>query len=129
MAPARITLLMIVSLMLNLVFSGLQGSPLHTSLMEHASVSDHSAHTSLMAHASVSEHSAHSANTHPDSSDQASADDCRLKCILAMCVSGSALPSAGATFCPRRSPVLLPLEPVFLSQSLPDNPFRPPIAA
>ena len=140
MLQTRTATLMIVSLMLSLILSGVQSSVLHPALMEHGSAAmDHSSAMATHHEPAVDHHashgSGHSESHHSDSSlalshtDHQDSDDCRLKCILAMCVAGSAVLSATEFHYPQEATVLSASFSVSLTQSQPENPFRPPIFA
>jgi len=113
---------------------------LHPALMDHGSASMN--HSPAMAthnepavdhHASLDlDYSGSNLSDSPLSSahtDHQDSGDCRLKCILAMCVSGSAVLSATEFHYPQEATILLASVSVSLTQSQPENPFRPPIFA
>ncbi len=140
MVQTRTATLMIVSLMLSLILSGVQSSVLHPALMDHGSASmNHSSAMATHNEAAVDHHASHgmdhsgvNLSDSPLSSahtDHQNSDDCRLKCILAMCVSGSAVLSAVEFHYPQEATVLSASVSVSLTQSQPENPFRPPISA
>lgn len=140
MLQTRTITLMIVSLMLSLILSGVQSSVLHPALMDHGSASmNHSPAMATHNEPAVDHHASHGTDyseSHPSDSplafshtDHQDSDDCRLKCILAMCVSGSAVLSATEFHYPQEATVLSASVSVSLTQSQPENPFRPPIFA
>lgn len=133
MVQTRTATLMIISLMLSLILSGVQSSVLHPALMDHSSAMATHNEPAVGHHASHG--SGHSESHRSDSplafshTDHQDSDDCRLKCILAMCVSGSAVLSATEFHYPQEATVLSASVSVSLTQSQPENPFRPPIFA